>query len=490
MKTLLSSEFVIGFDGKDHVIIENGQVVYEDDKIIYVGKNYQGEYDEKIDAGRSVISPGFVDLNALGDIDHDILHIEAGEKGKNLIWSENYFEKGPNRFMTQSDEAFKSLYAYTQLILNGVTTAMPITSVLYKKWAETYEELVAAVHNAGRLGLRMYMGPSYQSGIKVVDQNGNIKVRWKKEKGQKGLEQAVKFIKKFDGAYNNLINGMLAPERIETQTKKNLINTKKYSEELNCPIRLHAAQSIFDYNEIINRYGKTPIGFLNEIGFLGENVSIPHAHFLDSYSQVDGDSDQDLSILSETGTTVIHCPLIINRHCSPLKSFAGYEKRGINMATGTDTFPPDFFQVIRNAAIVSRIVEHDIEGSRFADIYRAATIGGADYLNRDDLGRLYPGAKADIIIIDLEDIHMGSTDDPIKTMFMNGSGRDVKTSIINGKTVMKDRKIKGINIELLKEKEEKYFSKLKRSYVERDYQQLGEKKLFDFSFRKLDKEEV
>ena len=490
MKTLLTAEFVIGFDGEDHVIIENGQVVYEDDTIIYVGKNYQGDYDDKIDAGRSVISPGFIDLNALGDIDHDILHIEAGEKGKNLMWSEDYFDEGPRRFMNQSEEAFKSLYAYTQLILNGVTTAMPITSVLYKKWAETYEELVAAVHNAGNLGLRMYMGPSYQSGMKVVDQDGKIKVRWKKEKGQAGLEQAVRFIKEFDGAYDNLIRGMLAPERIETQTTENLVNTKKYSEELNCPIRLHAAQSAFDYNEIQNRHGKTPISYLNEIGFLGENVSIPHAHFVDSYSQIDSESDQDLSILSETGTTVIHCPLIINRHCSPLESFAGYEKRGINMATGTDTFPPDFFQVIRNASIVSRIVEHNVEGSRFADIFRAATIGGADYLNRDDLGRLCPGAKADIIIIDLEGIHMGSVEDPIRTMFMSGSGRDVKTSIINGEIVMKDRQIDGINIDSLKEKERKYFKKLKNSYVERDYQKLGADKLYDPSFRKLDDTEL
>jgi len=78
MKTLLTAEFVIGFDGEDHVIIENGQVVYEDDTIIYVGKNYQGEYDDKIDAGRSVISPGFIDLNALGDIENAIRNAEGG----------------------------------------------------------------------------------------------------------------------------------------------------------------------------------------------------------------------------------------------------------------------------------------------------------------------------------------------------------------------------------------------------------------------------
>ncbi len=49
--------------------------------------------------------------------------------------------------MTKEEEAFKSLYAYSQLILHGVTTAMPITSVFYKSWAETYDELAAAAGN-------------------------------------------------------------------------------------------------------------------------------------------------------------------------------------------------------------------------------------------------------------------------------------------------------------------------------------------------------
>ena len=63
--------------------------------------------------------------------------------------------------MTPEEEAFKSLFAYTQLIMNGVTTAMPITSTYYKRWADTYEEEEAGIHHAGKLGLRLYTSPSY-----------------------------------------------------------------------------------------------------------------------------------------------------------------------------------------------------------------------------------------------------------------------------------------------------------------------------------------
>ncbi|MFP3381150.1 ethylammeline chlorohydrolase, partial [Bacillus sp. SIMBA_069] len=85
----------------------------------------------------------------------------------------------------------------------------------------------------------------------------------------------VQFVKDFDGAHNGLIRGMLAPERIETQTPDNLVNTKRYSDELGCPIRLHAAQGSYEYNEMYRRHNKSPVQFLHSICFLGNKTAIP-----------------------------------------------------------------------------------------------------------------------------------------------------------------------------------------------------------------------
>jgi len=483
MKTKLKAKFVIGFNGEDHVIFKDGELVYEQETILFVGHDYEGEVDEVIDAGNAVVSPGFIDLNALGDIDHDLMHLEAdAARQKNLLWSEEYFLKGYHEVMTPEEEAFKSLYAYTQLIMNGVTTAMPITSVFYKRWAETYEELEAAAHHAGRLGLRMYMGPSYQSGMRVVKPNGDIEVYWNEREGREGLARAVEFVKNFDGAYNGLIRGMLAPERIETQTPESLINTKRYSEELGCPVRLHAAQGLYEYNEIHRRHNKTPIRFLYDLGFLGQRTAIPHAHHVAGYSKVDRGEGDDLQLLQQTETTVIHCPLIIGRHGAALETFANYKRRGINLAIGTDTFPPDFFQNIRSASMISRILQGEVKDSTYADLFRAATLGGAKFLGREDLGRLAPGAKADIIVVDLDGFHMGTVEDPIRTMITCGSGRDVKMSIINGRIVMKDRLIPNIDLVEVRIKGQKYFDKMRLGYLERDYQHLPADELFAPSF--------
>lgn len=484
MKVKLQGRYVIGFDGNDHVILENAEVVYERDTIIYVGKNYSHEVDEVINVGNSVISPGFIDLNALGDIDHDILHLEASnDRVKNLLWSERYVEEGHHELMAEEEEAFKSLYAYSQLILHGVTTAMPITSVYYKKWAETYEELAVAANHAADLGLRMYLGPSFQSGIRVVQPDGRIKIYWDKEAGLKGLERAVKFILEYDNSYGGLIRGMLAPERIECQTEESLLQTKYFSEKFNVPIKLHAAQGSFEYKTILQTKGKTPIQYLYQLGFLGAKTGIPHAHFVAGYSEAEGGAGNDMELLVETNTTVIHCPLIIGRHGYALESFAKYKRAGINLALGTDTFPPDIFQNIRTGSMLSRLIEKDVKDSSYADLYRAATLGGANFLGRDDIGRLATGAKADIIAINLDGFHMGVIDDPIRTMITSGSGRDVILSIINGKVVMKDRKLPNHDIEEIKARGQKYFNKMRKGYLNRDYQQLPEKELLPPSFK-------
>lgn len=487
MKTKIKGHYVIGYDGADHVLLKDAEVVYEGDSIIYVGKGYEEPVGETIDCGNAVISPGFIDLNALGDIDHDILHIEAdAQKSKNLLWSEDYMNKGPREVMTEQEEAFKSLYAYTQLILNGITTAMPITSVFYKKWAETYEELKAAVHHAGNLGLRTYLGPSYQSGMRVVQLDGTIHLSWDEEAGRKGLERAVKFIEVFDGAYNGLVKGMLAPERVECQTEESLKQTKAYSEALDVPIKLHAAQGSFEYHTIVEKHGVTPIRYLSNLGFLGPKIGIPHAHFIAGYSEAETGEGDDIRILVETGATVIHCPVIMGRHAGGLESFAKYKKSGVNLAIGTDTFPPDMFQNIRTGSMISRLHEKDVKDSTFADFFRAATLGGAKFLGREDLGRLAVGAKADIIAIDLDGYHMGTADDPIRTMIMSGSGRDVKLSVINGRIVMKDQQIPNIDLKEIQRKGQAYFEKMKKAYSERDYQQLEAQELFNTSFPLVD----
>jgi cytosine/adenosine deaminase-related metal-dependent hydrolase len=123
-----------------------------------------------------------------------------------------------------------------------------------------------------------------------------------------------------------------------------------------------------------------------------------------------------------------------------LESFRKYRDRGINIAIGTDTYPQDIVHEMRWAQMVGRLADGSFSSVKPRDVFDAATLGGARYLGRDDLGRLAKGSKADIVIVDLLKIHFGAVHDPIKALVELGSGTDVDTVIVDGQPLIEGGK--------------------------------------------------
>ncbi len=96
---------------------------------------------------------------------------------------------------------------------------MPITSMYYREWAETYDEFSAVAGVAAELGLRTYLGPCYMSGMSYWQAAGDARAHhWQEARGLAGLEAAVRFSVNFDGAHDGLIRGALLPDHIQTHT--------------------------------------------------------------------------------------------------------------------------------------------------------------------------------------------------------------------------------------------------------------------------------
>ena len=482
MRTRLTGRFVIGYAAGDHAIYPNGEVVYEGDSITFVGHGYPGPVDVTYSYGDAIISPGFIDLDALADIDHAILDTWlTPEQARGQQWSEEYFHSGRRETFSFEDQLFNRRYALVQLILNGITTAMPIAAETYRAWAETYDEFAAVVEIAADLGLRMYLGPSFRGGVTVTRDDGTPNVLWDERLGEQGLQDAVRFVRDFDGAHGGLIRGALLPARIETNTLDVLRRTRAYSDELGCPVRLHAAQGSREVAFLRAWYGKRPLELLDEIGFLGPRTLIPHATTLGTEAGEDG-AERDLERLRDQETSVIHCPLISIRHGEILDSFDRYRRLGINLALGTDTFPPDMIRVMELGSNLGKHAAGDQAAASAADLFRAATLGGARALGRDDLGRLAPGAKADITVVDLGTLRSGPIDDPIRTLLSNTNGGQVRTVVINGRMVVAEGRIPGVDESAMRERAQHYFETYKRAYSARDYLQRAPNDLFPPSF--------
>ena len=278
MITLLKAAYVIGFEQGDHVIIPNGEVAYRDQDIVFVGRGFEGTADRVIEAGSAIITPGFIDLDALADIDHAILDSWNDEEtATGLEWSEDYFRNRRHDLFSADDRNFRHEFAFCQLIRNGITTAMPIGGEMHNAWCETYEDWAAASEIAGRLGLRAYMGPSYRAGVNVTLSDGTHDVLFNEAEGAAGLADAVRFVEDFDGAYDGLIRGVLLPARIETLTPQLMRDTAGARNRLGTMVRLHCLQGRAELAFLRRWYGKSPLQLLSEAGLLDDRLLIPHA---------------------------------------------------------------------------------------------------------------------------------------------------------------------------------------------------------------------
>ena len=128
-----------------------------------------------------------------------------------------------------------------------------------------------------------------------------------------------------------------------------------------------------------------------------------------------------------------------------MQSYARYLAAGVNMALGTDTFPQDMLHEMQIAAIVSKLVESDPRVATARDVFTSATLGGARALSRDDLGRITPGAKADLVLINLETLSMSPIRDPLKNLVFSASRHDVDTVFVDGRIVVDRGRIEGID---------------------------------------------
>lgn len=470
MRTRLRARHVVGHAEGDHCLIRDGEVVWEDDRLIHVGGAFPGTVDETVECGEAVIVPGFIDLNALGDIDHAIFDsFQDDDLLGGQDWSPDHAQHRRREVFDRADLAFRREYALVQLLLNGVTTALPIAAETYRAWAETEEEFDDVAAIVGRLGIRAYLGPSYRAGVPTTDVDGVQAVHWDEGEGERGLDGAVRFIERWDGAHGGRVRGLLAPARIETQTPELLVRTREAAARLGVPVRLHAGQSHGEVDWLRERYDARPVEVLDRLGLLGPGLLVPHCWAVDGHGTPGGAAaGEDVRRLVETGTTVVFCPLASGRYGMVLESFDSYRRAGVRMGMGTDTFPPDILRAIDHGSVLTKAVERDHTAGSVAELFRAATLGGAEALGRDDLGRLAPGAKADVVVVGLDDLRTGPIEDPIRSIVMHGGGQVVRHVVVDGRFVVRDGKVPGVDAPAMRARAQAFFDTYVASFSDRD----------------------
>ena len=252
------------------------------------------------------------------------------------------------------------------------------------------------------------------------------------------MKRAVDFIRKHHGAHNGRVLGILNPAQAETCEPSLLKESAAAARELDVPIHIHAGGNFREFLQILNTYRKPVVEYLAETGILGPRTTIGHMAITGGHSRVDYPRVDELKLLAESGATVGHCPHKCAKMAFAMESFDQYLAAGVRIGLGTDTYPLDIIAEMRYASLISRLVDRNASGARPADVFNAATIGGADALGRKDLGRLSVGARADVVIINLRTTRYGPLRDPINALVEYGSGADVETVIVDGEIVVEN----------------------------------------------------
>ncbi|QDY70505.1 chlorohydrolase family protein [Qingshengfaniella alkalisoli] len=438
------AKYVVGYKDGDHHIYQDGEVVYQDNTVIFVGHDYEGHIDTDIDEGNALIGPGFIDLDAIVDLDSTVLAFDnqpGWKKGR--VPSKNWQRR---ETYTPEQLAFNKLYSFNMLLMNGITTAAPITSILYREWAETYDEFVTAADIAEQTGIRAVLGPAYMSGYSVTSDDGKFSMRFNEERGLAGLRDAARFISLLENDYSSRITGMLAPDRIEGCTPKLLRESAAVRNDLDCTLRLHSCQGPLEVDMVDALHdGKSSIELINSCGLLSNKTLLPHLQLLGGKNPTEDRVHDELQLIGQAGASAVICPLVAGRHAKYFSGLTRFQSAGINIALGTDTYPVDMIQNMHVGCILSRVTEQSITEASAADYYRAATIGGAKALGREDIGRLCRGSKADLIVFDFASPFTGQLFDPITTLVINGNGRDVRSVIVDGILVVDNHKLKNGN---------------------------------------------
>jgi len=447
MKTLIQGGYVVSFNGKEHEIIKDGVVVFQNDRIEFVGKEYVQPVDKKIDARGCLVSPGFIDTHFHSGINASDYILNDSTKSD--FFAANYLAHGaPTREGAHAahlkDIDVGQRFSLIHLLKSGVTTTMEIGGPGAEP--ERYVDMLDQV------GIRCYTGPSYKNVNFFHDRAGRMEYDWNDQRGSDGLVKAVEFAKKYKGACKGRISTMLFPGHVDSCTPQLLKETKNMAREAGVRIQIHATINLFEFHTVMHRERCTPIELLQKIGFLDPEVSLSHCIFISGHSWLAYPYGDDLKIIADSGASVAYSPLKYLKLGIVMESFDRYLKAGINMGIGTDTFPKDIISDMRYAALASRVAEKSFMAGHPRDVFNAVTLGGATMLGRDDLGRLAKGAKADMTIVNLRNIAFGAVRDPIRSLMETAVSRDVRTVIVDGETLVDDGKYTRLNEEELLEK--------------------------------------
>jgi 5-methylthioadenosine/S-adenosylhomocysteine deaminase len=395
-------------------LIEGGAVAVDKGRIVAVGteaevaQGYRGR--DTLDARGGIVLPGLVNAHTHAPM---VLFRGVADDLKLMEWLQRYIFPAEKKNVTAEFVRAGTRLAALEMIRSGTTT---FVDMYY------FESDIAEV--AKSAGLRTVAGETLIE-FPAPD--------------NKTIAEALAYIEKFLQRWKGdpLVTAALAPHSAFLCSTDTLKAARALADRYGAPLLIHVSETQDEQDQVKKRYGKTPTEVLHEIGFLRKGVLAAHGVWL---------SPSDRALLKQAGAGVAHCPqsnMKLASGAAPVREMIAEDLRlGLGTDGAASNNDLDMFEEMMSAALLAKHASGDPTAAAAPAVLEMATLGGARALGMEDqIGSLEIGKRADLVVVGLEAARLHPLYDPVSHLVYAAKGADVRHVVIEGRPVMRDRKV-------------------------------------------------
>ncbi len=445
---LLKNCFAVATVNDSDEVINNADILVEGNQISSVGKNIDAETGEIINCENKVALPGFVNTH------HHLYqmltrNLPPAQNAKLFDWLVFHYEIW--RGITPEAINISATCALAELLLTGCTTS---SDHLYLFPKNAGGELIdAEVKAAKELGIRFHPTRGSMSRGKS---NGGLPPDDVVQTEDEIIEDSLRVIEKFhDPERFSMCRVSLAPCSPFSVTTELMRETAKLAREENVRLHTHLCETLDEENYCLELHKMRPLDYMESVGWLGDDVWFAHGIYF---------NDGEIKTLGKTKTGIAHCPssnLRLGSGIAPVRKLldAGAPV-GLAVDGSASNDSSNMLQEVQRCMLVHRI-KSGVDSMTAKNVVRLATRGGAEVLGRDDIGSVEPGKAADIVLFDIDNLaYAGAMSDPVAALLFCGYDHRAWLTMVNGKIVVRDKKLVGIDELELKKKADAISRKL------------------------------
>jgi len=444
---LIKGGIVITAD-KDRRIIKNGSVVIDDDKIVSVGKTEEiskkfTSVGEVIDASGKIIMPGLIDTH----IHHTQMLARGIADDVDLVtWIHDRIL--PYEAALDNDSTYLSaMLACLEMIKTGTTTAID-------PGGYRMENVAKALSDSGMRGLISWASMDAFTERRTIPKEIYTTT-------DEAIKANEKLIQEFHRSLNDRIR-VRAGIRIETNASDRLVKEiNELAKKYNTGVEMHAAVAREQVEFVREKTGLPVVKWLNSLNVLGPHWLLIHMGWID---------DEEVEIIKNKDVRIAHVPGASMKGAYGSGRFGKFPElisKGVTVGLGCDSSAAnnsiDMFRAMWQVAALHKEVRYDPALISPEEAFEMATINAAKAVQwENQIGSIEVGKKADLILLNINRSNWIPVHDfsIIPNIVYSGDGHDIETVIIDGRIVMRNRKVLTINEDELLNKAQKAAEKV------------------------------